>query len=136
MGAPIWVSDSDRSERLKMRELRIKRIGVLSAGWLFAILWFCLYLIPLCINQVWGKHCEVTIISPFLQIKPASSLAIAYLLVVTPLLGFVTGIVTALFTNLALCLSGGIRLKVEIEPSEPGDTPNPHSPSAQGVGGR
>jgi len=119
-----------------MRELRIKRIGVRSTGWLFAVLWFSLYLIPLCINQVWGKNCEVTIISPFLQIKPASSLAIAYLLVVTPLLGFVTGIVTALFTNLALCLSGGVRLKVEIEPSEPGAPPNTHSPSAQGVGGR
>jgi hypothetical protein len=119
-----------------MRELRIKRIGVLSTGWLFAVLWFSLYLIPLCINQVWGKNCEVTIISPFLQIKPASSLAIAYLLVVTPLLGFFTGIVTALFTNLVLWLCGGIKLKVEIETSEPGDTPNPHSPSAQGADGR
>jgi hypothetical protein len=102
-----------------MRELRIKRIGVLSTGWLFAILWFCLYLIPLCINQFWGKNGEVTIISPFLQIKPASSVALAYLLIVTPLLGFITGILTALFTNLALCLSGGIKLKVEFEPSEP-----------------
>lgn len=119
-----------------MRELRIKRIGVLSTGWLFAVLWFSLYLIPLCINQVWGKNCEVTIISPFLQIKPASSLAIAYLLVVTPLLGFFTGIVTALFTNLVLWLCGGIKLKVEIETSEPGGTPNPHSPSAQGADGR
>jgi len=110
-----------------MNHLKIKKIGVLSTGWLFAVLWFCIYLIPLCTNQFWGKGCEVTIISPFMKIQPTSSLAITYLIVVAPLLGFITGILTALCTNLVLWLSGGIKFKVEIETYEPSDTPNHRS---------
>ena len=106
-----------------MTHLKIKRIDVTSTGWLFAILWFCLYVIPLCSNQLWGKDCEVTIISPVLKIQPSSALAIAFLLVVVPLLGFITGILAALCMNLVLWLSGGFKLRVEIETSEPSNTP-------------
>jgi len=119
-----------------MNRLKIKRIGVMSTGWLFAIFWFFIYLIPLCANQFWGNDGDVTITCPFLKIQPASFLAITSLVVLAPLFGFITGILAALCTNLVLWLSGGIQLKVEIETSEPNETSSPRSPSAQGIGGR
>jgi len=119
-----------------MRQLKIKRIGVFSTGWLFAILGFCLYLIPLCVSQFKGQDCEVTIIGPFLKIQPPSSLAIAYLLIAVPLLGFITGVLAALFANLALRLGGGFKLEVEADPFEPSASSDPHSVSAQEGDGR
>ena len=91
---------------------------MVSTGWFFAVLWFFFYLIPLCANQFWGKDCDVTIISPFMKIQPASSLAIAYLIVIVPVMGFMTGVASAFCCNLLLWLSGGIDLKIEIEQSE------------------
>ena len=117
----------------EMTQIKIKRIGIVSIGWLFAIFWFFIYLVPLCANQFWGKDGDVTITCPFMEIQPASFLAITSLIVLAPLFGFITGVLTALCTNLVLWLCGGITLNVEIETSEPGDTPNSLSSSAPSV---
>ena len=104
-----------------MNQIKLKKLGMVSTGCLFAVLWFCIYLIPLCANQFLGQDCDVTIISPLIQIQPASSLAILSLIVVVPAMGFITGIAFALGCNLLLLLCGGVKLGIEIQPSEPGN---------------
>ncbi len=102
-----------------MGQAVLKRVGVLSTAWLFAALWFAVYFIPLCVYQFWGKDCGIEIYSPFIRIQPSPSIALVYLIVVVPLLGFLTGIVTAIVCNLTLRICGGIKLEIVIVKTEP-----------------
>ena len=104
-----------------MDQVKLKKLGLASTGWFFAVLWFFIYVIPLCANQFWGKDCDVTIISPFMKIQPASSFAIVSLIIIVPIMGFITGVASAFCCNVLLRLSGGVKLEIEIKESEPGN---------------
>jgi hypothetical protein len=108
-------------------KIQIKKIDLSSFSWFCSALWIIVYFIPLSVNQFTGKDAEILIFSPFIQVRPASSLALIHLFTVVPFLGFFTGLCVAYLTNLLFRLIGGIEIEIQ-ESTEPVGSAKPTPP--------